>query len=109
VTETGGEQNTRLERLENDIRETKEKLGSLETELTALKTGHQTMQSQLLEQDTKLDQILVWVAGANKIAGIAAKHWKTGLKFGCGVVTAWGFSNPHVTQTAAFIAKFFGL
>jgi hypothetical protein len=107
--DTGGEQNTRLDRLESDIKETKDKLASLEKELVTLKKGHETMQSQLLGQDEKLDTILAWVTGAQKVAGVAAKHWKTALKFGCGVVTAWGITNPHVARTIEFVGKFFGI
>jgi acetyl-CoA carboxylase carboxyltransferase component len=109
VTETGGEPNTRLERLESDISETKERLSSLENELQIVKQGASAMQSQLLGQDDKLDRILVWVDGANKVAGVATRHWKTALKFGCGVVTAWGISNPQVAHVVAFVGKFFGL
>lgn len=107
--ELGGEQTSRLERLENDITETKNRLGNLEKELLTLKEGHNEMQSQLVGQDDKLDQILVWVNGANKVAGVAAKHWKTALKFGCGVMTAWGISNPHVQNVVTFVGKFFGI
>jgi predicted nuclease with TOPRIM domain len=109
VDDTGGEQNTRLERLESDISETKNRLANLETELATLKQGAAQMQSQLSGQDEKLDQILIWVTGAEKVAGIAAKHWKTALKFGCGVVTAWGISNPHVAHAVAFVGNFFGI
>jgi predicted nuclease with TOPRIM domain len=109
VDDTGGEQNTRLERLEGDIKETKTRLASLENELVTLKEGAQAMQSQLAGQDDKLDQILVWVTGAEKVAGIAAKHWKTALKFGCGVVTAWGITNPHVAHVLQFVGSFFGI
>lgn len=110
-----GEQNTRLERLESDIKETKDKLTNLESELVTLKKGHETMQAELstqsttlANQDEKLDVILKWVTGAEKVAGVAAKHWKTALKFGCGVVTAWGIGNPHVAHTIEFVGKFFG-
>jgi hypothetical protein len=103
-----GEQNTRLERLEADIKETKNKLGNLENELIVLKKGHETMQTQLAGQDDKLDVILKWVTGAEKVAGVAAKHWKTALKFGCGVVTAYGITNPHVAHVIDFVGKFLG-
>jgi len=108
VVDASGEQNTRLERLESDIKETKDKLVSLESELVTLKEGHEKMQSQLAGQDDKLDTILAWVTGAQKVAGIAQKHWKTALKFGCGVVTAWGIGNPHVAHVIEFVGKFFG-
>ena len=115
MVDASGEQNTRLERLENDIKETKDKLVNLESELATLKKGHEEMSATLTEQtqtltgqDAKLDRILVWVDGANKVGGIAAKHWKTALKFGCGVVTAWGIGNPHVAHTIEFVGKFFG-
>jgi uncharacterized coiled-coil protein SlyX len=109
MDETSGEQSTRLERLETDIADTKTRIGNLETELATLKRGAEQMQTQLTGQDDKLDQILVWVTGAEKVAGIAAKHWKTALKFGCGVVTAWGISNPHVAHVIVFVGNFLGL
>lgn len=103
------EQGTRLERLEGDINETKSRLENLENELQKVKQGSAQMQLQLTGQDEKLDRILIWVDGANKVAGIATRHWKTALKFGCGVVTAWGISNPQVGHVVAFVTKFFGL
>lgn len=107
--DAGGEQNTRLDRLEKDIAETKTKLLTLENELQIVKTRGEAMQLQLTGQDDKLDRILRWVDGANKVAGIATRHWRTALKFGCGVVTAWGVSNPHIAHAVEFVGKFFGL
>jgi t-SNARE complex subunit (syntaxin) len=109
VVDAGGEQNTRLERLESDITETKTKLANLELEMSNLKKGHEQMAATLVGQDEKLDVILKWVTGAEKVAGVAAKHWKTALKFGCGVVTAWGIGNPHVAHVISFIGTFFGI
>lgn len=103
-----GEQNSRLDRLEKDITETKVRLTNLEAELQSVKQGAISMQSQLAGQDAKLDRILIWVDGANKVAGVATKHWRTALKFGCGAVTAWGITNPHVSNLVNFIGKFFG-
>jgi len=103
VDDLGGEQTTRLERLESDIADTKTRIANLENELVTLKRGAEQMQTQLTGQDEKLDQILVWVTGAEKVAGIAAKHWKTALKFGCGLVTAYGIQNPHVQNAVSFI------
>lgn len=103
------EQGTRLERLEEDISDAKTRLANLEEELQLVKKGSQTMQLQLTDQDDKLDRILHWVDGANKIAGIATKHWKTALKFGLGVITAWGISNPQVSHVVTFVGRFFGL
>lgn len=108
MTDTGGEPNSRLDRLESDIAETKQKLSALESELQKLKEGASTMQLQLSGQDEKLDRILVWVDGANKVAGVAVRHWRTALKFGCGAVTAWGVTNPHVQSLLAFVSNFFG-
>ena len=104
-----GEQKSRLDVLEADIKETKERLTSLETEFKSVKEGAVTMQAQLTGQDEKLDRILVWVDGANKVAGVAVRHWKTALKFGCGAVTAWGITNPHVASLLSFIGNFFGI
>jgi hypothetical protein len=109
VENTGGEPNTRLERLEQDIAEAKTRLASLETEVLTLKQGYSTMQTTLDAQDIKLDKIVKWVDGANKVLGIATRHWKTALKFGCGVVTAYGISNPQVAHVISFIGNFFGL
>jgi hypothetical protein len=97
-----------LERLEADITDMKERLAGLETEFQKAKQERSLMQTQLTGQDEKLDRILVWVDGAHKVAGIATRHWKTALKFGCGLVTAWGISNPHVAHTVEFVGKFFG-
>lgn len=109
MEQSGGEPNTRLERLENDIAETKERLSSLENDLQTVKQGALLMGTRLVGQDEKLDKILVWVDGANKVAGIATRHWKTALKFGCGVVTAYGISNPQVAHVVTFVGHFFGL
>lgn len=105
----GGEPNSRLERLEQDISEMKERLANLETEFQKAKEERSAMQLQLTDQDAKLDKIVAWVDGVHKVAGIATRHWKTALKFGCGVMTAWGISNPHVAHTIEFVGKFFGL
>lgn len=109
MAEMGGEPNTRLERLESDISEMKARLANLENEFQQAKEERSLMQTQMTGQDIKLDRILVWVDGTQKIVGVAIRHWRTALKFGCGVVTAWGISNPHVQNTVEFVAKFFGV
>lgn len=109
MTDSSGEPNTRLERLESDISEMKARLANLEIEFQQAKEERSQMQTQLAGQDTKLDRILVWVDGANKVAGIATRHWKTALKFGCGAMTAWGVTNPHVSNVVSFIGNFFGV
>jgi hypothetical protein len=103
------EPNSRLVRLENDITEMKERLANLESEFQKAKEERSQMQMQLSGQDEKLDRILLWVDGAQKVAGIATRHWKTALKFGCGAVTAWGVTNPHVQSLLNFVAQFFGV
>ena len=105
----GGEPTSRLERLETEITEIKERLATLEHEFQSAKEERSKMQSQLDGQDIKLDKILVWVDGAHKVAGVATRHWRTALKFGCGVVTAWGVSNPHIQNVVIFVGKFFGI
>lgn len=107
--DAGGEPNSRLDRLESDISEAKERLTNLENELKQVKQGAAQMQLQLSGQDAKLDKLVKWVDGANKILGVATRHWKTALKFGCGVVTAYGISNPQVAHVVSFVGKFFGL
>ena len=106
--EDNGEQLSRLERLESDIAEAKTRLTNCENELVTLKQGAAQMQLQMTSQDEKLDRILVWVDGTQKVAGFAVKHWRTALRFGCGFVTAWGISNPHVQSAITFVGHFFG-
>jgi calcineurin-like phosphoesterase len=57
----------------------------------------------------KTDRIMVWVEGTDHIFGFCRKHWRTLFKFGAGVVTAYGVSNPHVQNALNYILKFSGI
>jgi O6-methylguanine-DNA--protein-cysteine methyltransferase len=104
---------TRLERLETDISNIKDRLSGLETEFeTAKETAKEEralVQTQIAEMDGKLDKVISFIEGTDKVLGFCRKHWRTILKFGCGFVTAYGVSNPSVQHTLSFVQNFFGL
>jgi hypothetical protein len=53
----------------------------------------------------KLDNITIFVTGANTVFGLAKRHWRTGLIFGAGIMTSAGIGNPAVWN---FIRSFAG-
>lgn len=110
----GGEPTTRLDRLESDLAEIKGKVSNLETEFEKAK-GERTQMLYLINGTSdepgliqKTNKIYSYIDGTEKVAGFALKHWRTLLKFGCGFVTAWGVSNPHLAASLGFVSRFFG-
>lgn len=53
----------------------------------------------------KLDDIYLFITGANTVFGFAKRNWKQAIVFGAGIMTAAGFGNPKVN---AFLVGFFG-
>jgi hypothetical protein len=57
----------------------------------------------------QLSSVTSFIDGTDHVLGFCRKHWRTILKFGAGVVTAYGFGNPHVQRALDFILKFAGI
>lgn len=103
--------------------EEKERLSKIENRVTAVETDLQKLRrtvhniaedamkttAHLIKIEKKTDKLISFFEGTDKVFGFCRKHWRTMLKFGCGFVTAYAASNPHVAQTANFVSHFFGL
>lgn len=107
---------SRIDAVEKRLDDVEEDLQRLRKNVHDIKNEQQVMVGQLSEVQKVIGalhadtaKVLTFFEGTDKLFGFCRKHWRTGLKFGCGVVTAWGVSNPHVTHTVEFIGKFFGL
>lgn len=95
----------RLISLEGDI-------ALVKAEIDAMKTGAEErslmvmrLTGEVSDMRNSTDTILAFVTGANKVVGIAAKHWRTAIIFGAGVMTSAGFGNPAMWD---FIKTFVG-
>jgi hypothetical protein len=102
--------------MEDRLHDVEQRLDAVEADLVSMRRSlhkangqRQIMQNDIKKIDKKTDEILSFMTGAQKIYGVARKHWKSGLTFGCGLVTAVGFTNPAVAHVTSFISKFFGL
>jgi hypothetical protein len=79
-----------------------QRLAAVEKSCAEIHTLFGTFKDDL---NDKLDNITVFVTGANTIFGLARRHWKRVFIFGAGVMTSAGFGNPKVW---AFISSFAG-
>lgn len=97
---------TRLETLEANLEEIKEKVVALESEFEKAKEERSMMKTDIETVKQNTDDILSWINGGKKVFGFAILHWKTALKFGAGFMTAAGLGNPTVIR---YVQEFFGL
>lgn len=85
----------KTEEIEKRVGALETAMGTLQEDLNAFKQG----------VDDKLDQIIVYVTGFNKVLGFTKRNWKTAITFGAGLMTAAGIGNPAIL---GFVSNFFG-
>lgn len=99
----------RLTAIENRVTEVETDLQKLRRTVHNIAEDAMKTTARLINIEKKTDKVITFFEGTDKIFGFCRAHWRTLLKFGCGFVTAYGVTNPHVAQTANFISRFFGL
>lgn len=109
IASTSANTNDRLDSLEIKINSMEVDLTTLKTEFASAKLDRNSMAVHLQSVDDKMDRVLSFVEGTDKVLGFCLKHWRTAAKFGAGVVTAYGVSNPNVQRTLNFIVHFVGM
>lgn len=88
-----------LAKVKKDIHVAKNEAMKTDKRLTDVEADLKTVKNNTVE-------ILSFVDGGKKVFGFAKKHWKTGLTFGAGLMTAAGIGNPKILT---FISTYFGI
>lgn len=81
------------------------RLTKLETTMNNVAAQYDTLKGEVQTAVDNTAEILTIMTGVKKVGGIAAKHWKTAIVFGAGIMTSAGIGNPEVL---GFIRSFFG-
>lgn len=95
----------RLSEFERRVSSMEEDIKKMKVDIHTAKNEAMKMQNSIRRVNANTEEILRFVKGARKIAGITTKHWKTALVFGAGLMTSAGVGNPNVWR---FVTQFFG-
>lgn len=96
----------RLDNLEARLTAIEDEMATIKADIAEAKTARGIMQDDLVSMKNDTAKILDFLTGVDKIGGMARRHWRTILTFGCGIMTAAGLGNPDVIE---YVRKFFGL
>lgn len=97
-----------LQRLRQNVHDIKNEQQVLSGQMSDVQKSVNALTEGMSDLKANSERMLNFVEGTDKVLGFCRKHWRDLLKFGCGIVTAYGITNPHVQRAIDFTGKFFG-